>query len=334
MRQAGRYLPEYRATRSRAGSFLSLCQTPELACKVTLQPLGRFFLDAAIIFSDILTVPDAMGLELSFSEREGPIFAKPVRSSADIARLGIPDPEVDLRYVMDTIRLTRSELGGRVPLIGFAGSPWTLATYMIEGRSSKDFSRVKCLLYDQPEKMHKLLEMMTQAVTLYMNAQAIAGSQVLMVFDTWGGILTPRNYREFSLNYMAQIVTGLTRIVNDKKIPIILFTKGSGACLEDIAATDCDAIGIDWTVDLHYARSQVGSHVALQGNLDPAVLAASPENIRKHVTQVLDDFGTGSGHIFNLGHGIQPWTDPEHVRILVDTVHELSSTYHNQDNTE
>ena len=328
MRQAGRYLPEYRATRARAGRFLTLCQTPELACEVTLQPLERFPLDAAILFSDILTIPDAMGLGLSFSEGEGPLFARPVRSQADIARLSVPDPETELRYVMDAVRLIRRELAGRVPLIGFAGSPWTLATYMVEGGSSKDFARVKGLLYDDPDLLHSLLEVIAHAVTTYLNAQVAAGAHVLMVFDTWGGVLSPRTYREFSLAYMARIVAGLTREVGGRRIPVILFTKGGGAWLEDIAATGCDAVGVDWTVDLREARQRVGSRVALQGNLDPAALAASPARIRAQVAQVLADFGPGSGHVFNLGHGIQPWADPEHARVLVEAVHELSAPHH------
>jgi uroporphyrinogen decarboxylase len=328
MRQAGRYLPEYRATRARAGSFMRLCQTPELACEVTLQPLARFPLDAAILFSDILTIPDAMGLGLSFSDGEGPQFAHPVRSITDIERLSIPDPEIELRYVMDAVRLIRQELNGQVPLIGFAGSPWTLATYMIEGGSSKDYIRIKGLLYDQPTALHQLLEVVTRSVIAYLNAQSAAGAQVLMVFDTWGGILTPRAYQEFSLAYLAQIVAGLNREVTGQSIPVILFTKGGGAWLEDIAATGCDAVGVDWTVDLNKARRQVGHRVALQGNLDPAALYAAPERIRGLVTQTLADFGPGVGHVFNLGHGIQPGVDPDHVRALVDAVHELSKPYH------
>ncbi|MDQ5907942.1 MAG: uroporphyrinogen decarboxylase [Pseudomonadota bacterium] len=327
MRQAGRYLPEYRAARARAGSFMRLCQTPELACEVTLQPLARFPLDAAILFSDILTIPDAMGLGLSFSEGEGPQFARPVRSMADIARLAIPDPEIELRYVMDAVRLIRQELHGQVPLIGFAGSPWTLATYMVEGGSSKDYARIKGLLYDQPLALHRLLEVVTAAVIAYLNAQIAAGAQILMVFDTWGGILTPRAYREFSLAYLAQIVAGLHRTAA-QPVPVILFTKGGGAWLEDIAATGCDAVGIDWTVDLSAARRRIGDRVALQGNLDPAALYAEPERIRVQVAQTLADFGPGVGHIFNLGHGIQPGVDPDRVRALVDAVHELSKPYH------
>lgn len=328
MRQAGRYLPEYRATRARAGSFMRLCQTPELACEVTLQPLTRFPLDAAILFSDILTIPDAMGLRLSFSDGEGPQFARPVRSVADIERLAIPDPEVELRYVMDAVRLIRRELNGQVPLIGFAGSPWTLATYMVEGGSSKDYARIKGLLYDQPAALHRLLAVVTEAVIAYLNAQSAAGAQVLMVFDTWGGILTPRAYREFSLACLARIVAGLNREVEGQPVPVILFTKGGGAWLEDIAATGCDAVGVDWTVDLSEARRRVGDQVTLQGNLDPAALYAAPERIRELVAQTLADFGPGAGYVFNLGHGIQPGVDPDRVRALVDAVHELSKPYH------
>ena len=328
MRQAGRYLPEYRAARARAGSFMTLCQTPELACEVTLQPLARFSLDAAILFSDILTIPDAMGLGLSFSEGEGPQFARPPRSAADIARLGVPDPEVELRYVMDAVRLIRRELAGQVPLIGFAGSPWTLATYMVEGGSSKDYARIKGLLYDQPDALRHLLDVTARAVTAYLNAQVAAGAQALMIFDTWGGILAPRAYREFSLAYMARIVAGLTRAAEGRPVPVILFTKGGGAWLEDIAATGCDAVGVDWTVDLGEARQRVGRQVALQGNLDPAALYAAPDRIRQQVAQVLADFGPGPGHVFNLGHGVQPGVEPEAVRALVEAVHELSAPSH------
>ena len=328
MRQAGRYLPEYRATRARAGSFMTLCQTPELACEVTLQPLARFPLDAAILFSDILTIPDAMGLGLSFSEGDGPRFARPLRSAADIARLGVPDPEVELRYVMDAARLIRRELAGRIPLIGFAGSPWTLATYMVEGGSSKDYARIKGLLYNQPDALHRLLAITAQAVIACLNAQIAAGAQALMVFDTWGGILAPPAYREFSLTYMARIVAGLTRAVEDRPVPVILFTKGGGAWLELIAATGCDAVGVDWTVDLGEARRRVGGQVALQGNLDPAALYAAPNRIRQQVARVLADFGPGPGHVFNLGHGVQPGVEPDAVRTLVEAVHELSASCH------
>ena len=328
MRQAGRYLPEYRATRARAGDFMRLCQTPELACEVTLQPLARFPLDAAILFSDILTVPDAMGLGLSFSEGEGPRFARPVRSARDIEQLSVPDPEVELRYVMDAVRLIRRELNGQVPLIGFAGSPWTLATYMVEGASSKDYAQVKGLLYDQPKALHRLLEVTTQAVIAYLNAQLAVGAQALMVFDTWGGILTPRAYQEFSLAYLARIVAELARETGDQQAPVILFTKGGGAWLEAIAATGCEAVGIDWTVNLGEARRRIGDRVAVQGNLDPAVLYAAPDRISQQVAQALADFGPGSGHVFNLGHGVQPSVAPEHVQALVEAVHELSRPYH------
>ncbi len=328
MRQAGRYLPEYRATRARAGHFMALCQTPELACEVTLQPLQRFPLDAAILFSDILTIPDAMGLGLSFSEGEGPQFARPLRSAADIDRLAAPDPETELRYVMDAVRLIRRELAGQVPLIGFAGSPWTLATYMVEGGSSKDYARIKGLLYDQPEALHRLLAVTAAAVIAYLNAQIRAGAQAVMLFDTWGGILTPRVYREFSLQYMARIVAGLIREADGRRVPVILFTKGGGAWLEEMAATGCDAVGVDWTVDLAEARRRVGAQVALQGNLDPAALYAAPDRIREQAAQVLADFGPGSGHVFNLGHGVQPGVDPAAVAALVEAVHHLSAPYH------
>ena len=328
MRQAGRYLPEYRATRERAGNFLTLCKTPELACEVTLQPLERFDLDAAILFSDILTIPDAMGLGLSINEGEGPRLAKPVRSEADINGLPVPDPEDELGYVTEAVRTIRRELAGRVPLIGFAGSPWTLATYMVEGRGSKEFSRVKKLMFDEPLVMHQLLEKLTQAVIDYLNAQIAAGAQAVMVFDTWGGVLTPRDYRAFSLYYLEQIVTGLVEEVDGVAVPNVLFTKGGGQWLEDIVRTGCDAIGLDWTVDIGEARARVGREVALQGNLDPSVLYASPERIQEEAALILDSFGAGTGHVFNLGHGIHPTTDPEHVKELVKAVHELSPPYH------
>ncbi len=328
MRQAGRYLPEYRATRTKAGSFMDLCKNPELACEVTLQPLDRFPLDAAILFSDILTVPDAMGLGLSFTQGEGPVFSKPVRSAQDVARLGVPDPEGELRYVMDAVRTIRRELDGRVPLIGFSGSPWTLATYMVEGGGSKEYSYVKKMLYDAPQVMHSLLETVARAVTAYLNAQVAAGAQALMIFDTWGGILTPRDYRNFSLHYMAQIVAGLTREAQGRKVPVILFTKGGGAWLEDMAATGCDALGLDWTITIGEARRRVGSKVALQGNMDPSVLYASPQRIREEVAAILADYGKGSGHVFNLGHGIHQHVEPEHAAAFVAAVHELSRPYH------
>ncbi len=328
MRQAGRYLPEYRATRARAGHFMALCQTPEWACEVTLQPLARFPLDAAILFSDILTIPDAMGLGLSFHEGEGPHFARPVRSVADIARLAIPDPETELRYVMDAVRLIRRELNGQVPLIGFAGSPWTLATYMVEGGASKDFVWIKTLLYNDPAALHRLLEINTQAVTAYLNAQIAAGAQAVMLFDTWGGILTPHAYRDYSLRYMSQIIADLSRMAEARPVPVILFTKGGGAWLEDIAATGCDAVGVDWTVSLGAARRRVGHQVALQGNLEPAALYAAPQRIRQEAARVLADFGPGPGHVFNLGHGIQPGVEPDAVATLVHAVHTLSASAH------
>jgi uroporphyrinogen decarboxylase len=331
MRQAGRYLPEYRELRARAGSFMNLCQTPELACEVTLQPLVRFpQLDAAILFSDILTIPDAMGLGLSFSEGEGPRLARPVRSTADVLRLGELDPEVELAYVLDAVRLICRELAGRVPLIGFAGSPWTLATYMIEGNVSREYAWSKGMLYARPELLHRLLDIVARSVTAYLNAQVAAGAQALMIFDTWGGILSSCTYREFSLHYMAQIVAGLTREREGRRIPVVLFTKGGGASLEALAASGCDAVGLDWTVNIGEARRRVGRQVALQGNLDPCVLYAPPERIRREVAAILADFGPGSGHVFNLGHGIHPQADPEHAGIMIEAVHELSVPYHQQ----
>jgi len=328
MRQAGRYLPEYRAIREQAGDFMALCTTPELACEVTLQPLRRFPLDAAILFSDILTVPDAMGLGLYFSEGEGPRFRNPVRSRIDVAQLRVPDPEQELRYVMDAVRLIRRELDGQAPLIGFAGSPWTLATYMIEGGSSREFALIKRMLFDEPDTLHALLETTARAVMLYLNAQIAAGAQAVMIFDTWGGVLTPRGYEAFSLRYMRAIVDGLIREQDGQVVPVILFTKNGGQWLEWIADSGCDAIGLDWTVDLRRARERVGSRVALQGNMDPAVLYASPARIREEVAAVLDAFGHGSGHVFNLGHGITPQVDPAHVAALVEAVHTLSRPYH------
>jgi uroporphyrinogen decarboxylase len=328
MRQAGRYLPEYRATRERAGSFMALCTTPELACEVTLQPLERFPLDAAILFSDILTVPDAMGLGLHFVDGEGPRFRRPVRSARDVDALGVPDPERELRYVTDAVRVIRRELGGRVPLIGFSGSPWTLATYMVEGGSTKEFARVKALLFDQPEVMHRLLGTITRAVTEYLNAQIAAGAQAVMIFDTWGGVLTPRDYREASLAYMERVVSGLTREAQGRRVPVILFTKGGGQWLEAMADTGCDALGLDWTTELGDARQRVGGRVALQGNMDPSVLYASPERIRAEVQAILASYGHGTGHVFNLGHGIHQHVEPDHAAALIHAVHELSVPYH------
>jgi len=328
MRQAGRYLPEYRATRAKAGSFMELCKNPELACEVTIQPLERFPLDAAILFSDILTVPDAMGLGLRFAEGEGPIFDRPVRTAADVDKLFVPDPEGELKYVMDAVRTIRRDLNGRVPLIGFSGSPWTLATYMVEGGSSKEFAKVKGMLYDQPALMHKLLDVTAQAVTQYLNAQVDAGAQALMIFDTWGGALTPRDYQEFSLRYMAQIIAGLKREAAGRRVPVVLFTKGGGQWLEAMAAAGADALGLDWTVDIGDARRRVGGKVALQGNMDPCVLYASPERIRAEVAAILAAYGQGSGHVFNLGHGIHQHVKPENAAAFVEAVHQLSAGYH------
>lgn len=328
MRQAGRYLPEYKATRARAGSFMDLCMNPELACEVTIQPLERYPLDAAILFSDILTIPDAMGLQLRFAEGEGPIFDKPVRTAADVNALPVPDPEDSLKYVMDAVRTIRRELDGRVPLIGFSGSPWTLATYMVEGGTSKDFAKVKGMMFDRPDLMHKLLDTTAQSVISYLNAQVAAGAQALMIFDTWGGSLTPRDYQEFSLRYMKQIVAGLTREADGRKVPVILFTKGGGQWLESMADTGCDGLGLDWTTDIGEARRRVGDKVALQGNMDPSVLYASPERIRQEVATIMKSYGSGSGHVFNLGHGIHQHVDPERAGIFVEAVHELSAKYH------
>jgi len=328
MRQAGRYLPEYRATRARAGSFLDLCKNPELACEVTIQPLERFPLDAAILFSDILTIPDAMGLGLYFGEGEGPKFERPVRDKAAVDALGIPDPEGELRYVMDAVRTIRRELDGRVPLIGFSGSPWTLATYMVEGGSTKNFALSKGLMFDQPEVMHALLGKLADAVTAYLNAQIAAGAQAVQIFDTWGGMLTPRDYQAFSLAYMQRVVDGLTREADGRRVPVILFTKGGGQWLEMMADTGADALGLDWTTDIGDARARVGERVALQGNLDPSTLYASPQTIRRNVAEILESYGRGSGHVFNLGHGIHPEIPPEHAAAMVEAVHELSRPYH------
>ncbi|WP_369742720.1 uroporphyrinogen decarboxylase [Pseudidiomarina sp. PP-1MA] len=328
MRQAGRYLPEYREVRKQAGDFMALCKNPELACEVTLQPLRRFGLDAAILFSDILTIPDAMGLGLYFETGEGPKFERPLRDLAAIEKLAVPDPELELGYVMDAVRTIRRELKGQVPLIGFSGSPWTLATYMVEGGSTKNFSVVKKMMFAEPQAMHLLLDKLAQSVTSYLNAQIAAGAQAVMIFDTWGGVLSPRDYREFSLRYMQQIVSGLTRHADGRQVPVTLFTKNGGAWLADMAATGCDALGVDWTTDLATARSLVGDKVALQGNMDPSILYASPERIRTEVATILASYGQGTGHVFNLGHGIHPEVNPEHAGAFIDAVHELSPAYH------
>ncbi len=328
MRQAGRYLPEYRASRERAGDFMGLCTNPEMACEVTLQPLERYPLDAAILFSDILTIPDAMGLGLYFETGEGPKFRKPVRTEADVDALLVIKPEQDLPYVIDAVKTIHRELNGRVPLIGFSGSPWTLATYMIEGGSSRDFRRAKEMLYNQPEVMHRLLDVLADSVTAYLNAQITAGAQAVQIFDTWGGALSHSAYQEFSLKYMQKIVAGLIREHQGRQVPVILFTKGGGQWLELLANTGATALGLDWTTDIGQARARVGKQVALQGNMDPTILYAKPERIRAEVAAILASFGKGSGHIFNLGHGITPEVDPVHAGAFIHAVHELSGGYH------
>ncbi len=324
MRQAGRYLPEYNETRRRAGSFLDLCRNPQLATEVTLQPLARYDLDAAILFSDILTVPDAMGLGLYFAEGEGPKFERPLREEWEIRDLQAPDPYTALRYVMDAVAEIRRALGNAVPLIGFSGSPFTLACYMVEGGASEDFRTVKTLLYDRPELLHHILEVNARAVTDYLNAQIESGAQAVMIFDTWGGALSHAAYREFSLAYMEQTVAGLKREHDGARVPSIVFTKGGGQWLEAIAAIGCDAVGLDWTTDIAAARSRVGGKVALQGNLDPMALFAQPESVAAEARRIVEAFGPGSGHVFNLGHGISQFTPPDHVAVLVNTVHEHS----------
>ncbi len=328
MRQAGRYLPEYRATRAKAGDFLSLCKNTELACEVTLQPLERYPLDAAILFSDILTIPDAMGLGLYFETGEGPKFRQTVRSAADVAALPELNAEVDLDYVMNAVSTIRAALGGRVPLIGFSGSPWTLATYMVEGGSSKDFREAKKLMYSEPAVMHQLLDKLAVAVTGYLNGQILAGAQAVQIFDTWGGALSSWAYQEFSLAYMAKIVAGLVREHDGRRIPVILFTKNGGQWLEAMADTGADALGLDWTTDIAQARARVGDRVALQGNMDPAMLYAPLARIRQEVADILARFCQGSGHIFNLGHGITPDVDPAHAGAFIEAVVELSAEYH------
>lgn len=328
MRQAGRYLPEYRATRKLAGDFMSVCQSPQLACEVTMQPLRRYAMDAAILFSDILTIPDAMGLGLYFTEGEGPRFRKTVRTAADVAQLPIPDMARDLGYVTDAVSLIRRELNGSIPLIGFSGSPWTLATYMIEGSGSKDFRHAKAFMYNQPEQMHLLLDKLALSVTAYLNAQIAAGAQAVQIFDTWGGILTTQAYREFSLAYMKKIVAGLTRESEGRKVPVILFTKNGGLWLEDIAESGCDCVGLDWTIEIGRARSLIGNKVSLQGNMDPSILYSTPDSIRAEVRRILASYGAGNGHVFNLGHGITPDVDPANVSVFVDAVHEYSAEYH------
>ena len=326
MRQAGRYLPEYRSTRKKAGDFLSLCKSSELACEVTLQPLERFDLDAAILFSDILTIPDAMGLGLYFLEGEGPRFLKPLSNLSDIERLTKPDVGGKLTYVFDAVSTIKKNLKNTVPLIGFSGSPWTLATYMVEGGSSKSFSKVKGLMFQNPHHMDQLLDILADTVIDYLNAQIEAGADSVMIFDTWGGLLNKQCYENFSLQYMAKIVDGLHRNYDGKTIPVTLFTKGGSAWLEQIAASGCDGIGLDWTIELGEAERRVGQQVALQGNLDPSVLYATPEVIVSEVNKVLNQFKGETGHVFNLGHGITPDVNPENMKILVDAVHAYSKT--------
>ena len=324
MRQAGRYLPEYRATRKAAGSFLGMAKNPEIACEVTLQPLRRFPLDAAILFSDILTVPDAMGLGLYFVDGEGPKFERPLRSVAEIDKLAVPDMGSNLRYVMDAVSLIRRELDGSVPLIGFSGSPWTLACYMVEGGGSDDYRLVKSLMYRRPDLMHRILAVNADSVAAYLNAQIEAGAQAVMIFDSWGGVLADGAFQEFSLAYTRRVLAQLKREHDGVQIPRIVFTKGGGLWLDEIAASDTDAVGLDWTVNLGRAREQVGHKVALQGNLDPNVLFGTPEAIEREAIRVLESFGPHAGHVFNLGHGISQHTPPEAVTVLVETVHRHS----------
>ena len=327
MRQAGRYLPEYRQSRAHAGDFLSLCKNDTFACEVTLQPLERYDLDAAILFSDILTVPDAMGLGLYFETGEGPKFKHVIRSAADVEALPIAKAD-DLDYVMKAVSTIRHALNGRVPLIGFSGSPWTLATYMVEGGSSKDFRHIKGMMYSDPDTLHSLLNKLAISVTDYLNGQIKAGAQAVQIFDTWGGVLSGPMYQQFSLMYMRQIMDGLIREHEGRKIPVIMFTKNGGQWLENMAATGPDALGLDWTTDMAEARARVGDKVALQGNLDPCVLYAGKEVIEREVANVLEGFGHGTGHVFNLGHGIHQFVDPERPKYLIDAVHGLSRPYH------
>lgn len=329
MRQAGRYLPEYRASRKNAGSFLQLCKNPDFATEVTLQPLDRYpLLDAAILFSDILTVPDAMGLGLYFEEGEGPKFERTLRDEADILKLAVPDIGSDLKYVTDAVSQIRIALNGRVPLIGFSGSPWTLATYMVEGKGGTDFLNIKKMAYARPDLLHHILDITAQAVTAYLNAQIEAGAQAVMIFDSWGGALSHSAYREFSLQYMEKIVAGLKRENEGRVVPRIVFTKGGGLWLEAQAGIGADALGLDWTVDIAEARQRVGSRVALQGNLDPAILLSTPEVIEKEVANILQSYGKGSGHVFNLGHGITQWTPPENAAAMIAAVRNLSKQFH------
>lgn len=328
MRQAGRYLPEYKATRARAGGFLNLCKTPELACEVTLQPIDILGVDAAILFSDILVIPEAMGMELTFGTGEGPKFPQPITCMADVERLPVPDPNDELGYVMQAIETIQRGLNGRVPLIGFSGSPWTLATYMVEGGGSKNFSKVKSMAFNDPKAMHLLLEKLADSVAAYLNAQISHGVQAVQIFDTWGGILNTRDYGEFSLQYMQRIISQLTREHHGRKVPVILYTKGGMGWLEAIADTGCDVVGLDWSIDIDLARQRIGDKVALQGNMDPTMLYAKPEKIRAEVCDILKRFGHGNGHVFNLGHGITPDVPVEHAKAFIKAVQQESSRYH------
>ncbi len=330
MRQAGRYLPEYREVRAKAGDFMSLCSNPELACEVTLQPLRRFPLDAAILFSDILTIPDAMGLGLYFVTGEGPKFERPVRTAAAVKKLAVPDVHEKLGYVFDAVSLIRRELDGAVPLIGFAGSPWTVATYMVEGQSNREFPHIKSMAAQEPGRLDELLDKVARATIDYLNAQIDAGAQAIMIFDTWGSVLEPEPYRRFSLMRMQQILDELRREKDGQTIPVILFTKGAGELLKDMAETGCDALGVDWTTDMSSARRLTGDKVALQGNLNPATLRESAEVIERGVADVLESYGRGPGHVFNLGHGITPDIDPDNLAVLVHAVHRLSPAYHEE----
>lgn len=331
MRQAGRYLPEYRKIREKAGSFLKLCKTPELACQVTLQPIERFPLDAAILFSDILTIPDAMGLGLSFQEGEGPCFERPIRSAKEVQALGIPDPDLSLRYVLETIQLIQHELAGKVPLIGFCGSPWTLATYMVEGKANKSFPLIQKMLKEEPKLLHQLLEIVAKSISAHLNAQIKAGVNAVMIFDTWGGMLDTTNYLVFSLEYIKQVIADLLKEYAGEPIPVILYTKGGGHWLESMAFSGCHVLGVDWMTNLREARRRVGSKVALQGNMDPKILLETPDRIRLEVRRILEEYGSGSGHIFNLGHGITPDVPPDNLALLIEEVHTYSKHYHKID---
>ena len=328
MRQAGRYLPEYRQLRSQAQDFMQFCKTPELACEATLQPLRRFDLDAAILFSDILTIPEAMGMPLQFVTGTGPVFADPIRDQAALNQLVQPQMDKELSYVIEAVSLIHRELNYELPLIGFAGSPWTLACYMVEGQASKTFSQAKGMLYTNATLMHVLLQRLTTIIIDYLNAQIMAGADAVMLFDTWGGLLTTEHYQRFSLQYMQQIIDGLIHERERQRIPVILFTKGGASWLENMATSGCDAIGVDWSIDLSVARQRVGDQVALQGNLDPCVLYGQPDTIKQAVADLLADYGSGSGHVFNLGHGIYPDIDPDQVAVMVNAVHHYSRQYH------